>query len=43
MFERPHHKLPARVLSALNGNLLKEHGCLFGGGIIFRVFAQLRF
>ncbi len=32
MFERPLHKLIARVLGALNGNLLKEHCCLFGGG-----------
>lgn len=32
MFERHHHKLIARALCALNGNLLKEHGCLFGGG-----------
>jgi hypothetical protein len=32
MFERPHHNLLARVLSALNGNLLKDHSCLFGGG-----------
>ncbi|MEI6209825.1 MAG: nucleotidyl transferase AbiEii/AbiGii toxin family protein [Desulfuromonadales bacterium] len=32
MFERLHHKLIARVLDALNGNLLKEHCCLFSGG-----------
>lgn len=32
MFERPFHQLIARVLGALNGNLLKEHCCLFGGG-----------
>lgn len=32
MFERPYHKLIARVLSALNGDLLKKHGCLFGVG-----------
>jgi hypothetical protein len=32
MFERPFHKRIARVLCALNGNLLKQHCCLFGGG-----------
>lgn len=32
MFERPLHRLIARVLGALNGQLLKEHCCLFGGG-----------
>lgn len=32
MFERPRHRLIARVLGALNGQLLQEHGCLFGGG-----------
>lgn len=32
MFERPHHQLIARVLGSLNGALLKEHACLFGGG-----------
>lgn len=32
MFERPLHRRIARVLGALNGNLLKEHCCLFGGG-----------
>lgn len=32
MFERPHHQRIAQVLSALNGPLLREHQCLFGGG-----------
>ncbi len=32
MFERPHHQRIAHVLAALDGALLREHGCLFGGG-----------
>jgi Nucleotidyl transferase AbiEii toxin, Type IV TA system len=32
MFSRPHHQRVARVLAALDGELLREHGCLFGGG-----------
>ena len=32
MFERPHHQRIAQVLLALNGPLLREHCCLFGGG-----------
>lgn len=32
MFRRPHHQRIARVLGALNGPLLREHQCLFGGG-----------
>jgi hypothetical protein len=32
MFERPHHQRIARVLAALNGDVLRQHGCLFGGG-----------
>lgn len=32
MFERPHHRRIARVLSALDGDLLREANCLFGGG-----------
>lgn len=32
MFERPHHRRIARVLSALNGDVLREANCLFGGG-----------
>jgi len=32
VFERPHHQRIARVLGALDGPMLREHGCLFGGG-----------
>jgi len=32
MFERPHHQRIARVLQALDADLLRQHGCLFGGG-----------
>lgn len=32
MFERPHHQRIAHVLSSLDGELLRQHGCLFGGG-----------
>jgi len=32
MFERPHHRRIARVLSALDADLLREANCLFGGG-----------
>lgn len=32
MFERPHHRRIGRVLSALDGHLLREANCLFGGG-----------
>lgn len=32
MFERPLHQRIAKVLGALDGALLKEHSCLFGGG-----------
>jgi hypothetical protein len=31
-FERPHHQRIAHVLAALNGEVLRQHGCLFGGG-----------
>ncbi len=31
-FERPHHQRIAHVLAALNGNTLRQYGCLFGGG-----------
>lgn len=34
MFKRPLHQRIAQVLSALDGNLLKSHGCLFGGGTV---------
>ena len=32
MFERLHHQRIARVLSALDGQLLRDANCLFGGG-----------
>ncbi|MCD9027033.1 nucleotidyl transferase AbiEii/AbiGii toxin family protein [Luteimonas sp. BDR2-5] len=32
MFERPHHRRIARVLAALDANLLAEAHCYFGGG-----------
>ena len=32
MFRRPHHQRIARVLAALDTDLLRRHGCLFGGG-----------
>ena len=32
MFERPHHQRIAHVLTALDGDRLRQHGCLFGGG-----------
>ncbi len=32
MFERPHHQRIAQVLLTLDGSLLQEHNCLFGGG-----------
>ncbi len=32
MFERPHHQRIAQVLLTLNGSLLRENRCLFGGG-----------
>ncbi len=31
-FKRPHHQRIAQVLSVLDGALLQEHNCLFGGG-----------
>lgn len=31
-YERPHHQRIAHVLAALDGERLREHGCLFGGG-----------
>ncbi|MBP8141272.1 MAG: nucleotidyl transferase AbiEii/AbiGii toxin family protein [Acidovorax sp.] len=31
-FERPHHQRIAHVLAAMNGDTLRQHGCLFGGG-----------
>lgn len=32
MFRRPHHQIIALVLHALDGALLRENACLFGGG-----------
>jgi hypothetical protein len=32
MFERSHHQRIAQVLGALNGPLLRQNNCLFGGG-----------
>jgi hypothetical protein len=32
MFERPHHQRIAHVLAVLDGDVLRQHGCLFGGG-----------
>ncbi|WP_431274463.1 nucleotidyl transferase AbiEii/AbiGii toxin family protein [Variovorax ureilyticus] len=32
MFDRPHHQRIARVLQALDGPLLRQRACLFGGG-----------
>lgn len=32
MFERPHHQRIAHVLNALDADILRQHGCWFGGG-----------
>ncbi len=32
MFERPHHQRIAQVLLTLDGTLLRNHNCFFGGG-----------
>jgi hypothetical protein len=32
MFKRPHHQRIAHVLHAINGKLLVDHACMFGGG-----------
>ena len=34
LFRRPHHQLIAQVLGTLNGPLLSENHCLFGGGTV---------
>ena len=34
MFDRPHHRQIAHVLSTLDGALLRENHCLFGGGTV---------
>jgi hypothetical protein len=31
MFNRPHHQRIAKVLESLDGDLLKQHNCLFAG------------
>jgi Nucleotidyl transferase AbiEii toxin, Type IV TA system len=43
MFERPHHQRIAHVLGALDGSLMRQHGCLFGGGTcIALTFGEFR-
>lgn len=43
MFERPLHQRIAQVLCSLNGTLLKEHSCLFGGGTVITLrFGEYR-
>lgn len=43
MFERPLHQRIAEVLGALNGALLKEHCCMFGGGTLIALrFGEYR-
>lgn len=43
VFERPHHQRIATVLSSLDGGLLKEHRCLFGGGTVIALrFGEYR-
>ncbi|MBI5485522.1 MAG: nucleotidyl transferase AbiEii/AbiGii toxin family protein [Deltaproteobacteria bacterium] len=43
MFERPLHQRIAQVLGSLNGTLLKEHSCLFGGGTVIALrFGEYR-
>ncbi len=32
VFDRPHHRVIARALAGLDGGLLREHQCWFGGG-----------
>ena len=32
IFNRPHHQRIAKVLESLDGDLLKQHNCLFAGG-----------
>lgn len=34
MFKRLHHQAIAQVLHALDGDLLRQHHCLFGGGTV---------
>jgi hypothetical protein len=43
MFERLHHQCIAQILGALNGELLKEHRCLFAGGTVIALrFGEYR-
>ncbi len=43
MFERPLHQRIAQLLGSLNGPLLKEHSCLFGGGTVIALrFGEYR-
>lgn len=43
MFERPLHQRIAQVLGALNGALLRDHCCLFGGGTLIALrFGEYR-
>jgi len=43
MFERPLHQQIAQILGSLNGPLLKEYGCLFGGGTAIALrFSEFR-
>lgn len=43
MFERPLHQRIAQVLGSLNGPLLKEHSCWFGGGTVIALrFGEYR-
>lgn len=43
MFERLLHQRIAKVLGTLNGALLKEHNCLFGGGTVIALrFGEYR-
>jgi hypothetical protein len=43
MFNRPHHQQIAYALRALNGPLLKENKCLFGGGTVMALrFGEYR-
>jgi len=34
MYKRPHHQQIAHILSTLDGPLLRENNCLFGGGTV---------
>lgn len=43
MFERPLHQRIAQVLGSLNGTLLNDHMCLFGGGTVIALrFGEYR-